>query len=77
MRVDAAFGEAELPLPDLIEKEPTDRILASYAGLIVGNGVRGKQVREVVPQADLDVVSVGILQPIDGASRLHSVKVDS
>ena len=75
VRVDAAFGEAELPLPDLLEKELTDLSLSACALLIVGDGVLGEQVREVVPQTEFDVVSVGILQALDGADGLDAFQV--
>jgi hypothetical protein len=75
MRVDAALGEAELPLPDLIEKELTDLSLSVRALLIVGGGVLREQVREVVPQTEFDVVSVSVLQALDGADGLDALDV--
>ncbi len=75
MRVDAAFGEAELPLSDLIKKELTDRSLSARALLIIGDGVLGEQVREVVPQTEFDVMSVGVLQALDGADGLDAFHV--
>ena len=75
VRVDAAFGEAELSLPDLLKKELTDRSLSAHALLIVGDGILGEQVREVIPQTEFDVVSVGILQALDGADGLDAFNV--
>ena len=75
VRVDAAFGEAELPLSDLLKKELTDRSLSARALLIVGDGVLGEQVREVVPQTEFYVVSVGVLQALDGADGLDAFHV--
>jgi len=75
VRIDAAFGEAELPLADLLIEELTDSILSTHARLIVGDGVLGEQVREVVPQTEFDVVSVGILQALDSADGLDAFNV--
>jgi len=75
VRVDAAFGKAELSLPDFLKKELVDRILTAHARLIVGNGIGGEQVREVVPQTEFDIMSVGILHALDGADGLDAFNV--
>jgi hypothetical protein len=59
VQVNAAVGEAELPLTELIKKEPTDCLPSTRSLLIVGDGVVGEQVGKVIPQTELDIVSVG------------------
>ena len=63
------------PCPTLLKEELTDRILSAHARLIVGDGIVGEQVREVVPQTEFDVMSVGILQALDGADGLDAFNV--
>ena len=75
MRIDAAFGEAKLPLANLLEEELTDSILSTRARLIVGDGVLSEQVREVVPQTEFDIVSVGMLQALNGTDGLDAFNV--
>ena len=70
VRVDAAFGNSELALPHLLEEDLPDGFRSARTLLVVGGGILGEQVCEVVPQAELDVVPVRVLQALDGANGL-------
>jgi len=71
VRIKPSFVQAELPAAHLFEKELTDSLFSlELAGRVVGNALVGKQVREIIPQAQFGVVPVGVLQALDRTDRL-------
>jgi hypothetical protein len=67
MRIQATVGKSELPAAHLLEEQLPDGFAVQIACGIVGNRVLGEEVGEIVPEPELDVVAVGVLQTLDRA----------
>ena len=65
MRVDASVVEAELPASNLLQKERANPFAIERAGRVVADAGIGEEVCEVVPQSELRVMSVGVLEALD------------
>ena len=74
VRVDASVGEAELPASDLLQEERANPFAIERAlGVVTDAGV-GEEVREVVPQTQLRVVAVGVLQALDRRDAFDALR---
>ena len=65
MRVDASVGEAEAAASDLFQEERANSLAIERALRVITDARVGEEVREVVPQAKLRVVAVGMLEALD------------
>ena len=65
MRVDTSVGEAEAPASDLLEEERANLFAVERARRVVTDAGVGEEIGEIVPQAQLGVVAVGVLETLD------------
>ena len=65
VRVDTSVGKAEPPLSDLLQKERANPLAVQRALRVVTDAGVGEKIREVVPQTELCVVAVGVLEALD------------
>ena len=74
VRIDASVGEPQAPLADLFDEEVPNPLAIERALRVVADAGVGEEIREVVPQPQLRVVAVGVLQPLDRRDRFHALR---
>src|SRR5437868_465650 len=75
VRIDAAFGQSQLPAAKFLEIKLSQAFRTPEIALrIMRDAVSREEVAEVKPKAGLRVVCIAILEAFDVAKRLRAVK---
>ena len=74
MRVEASVGEAEPSTSDFFQEERSNPLAIEVALRVVSDARISEEVREVVPQAQLRVVAVGVLEALDRREGFNALR---
>src|SRR5262245_24525413 len=74
MRIDAAVLETDLSAADVLQEERTNAFAIEIALRVVTDAGVGEEIREVVPQPELCIVAIGVLQSLDRGDRLDTLR---